>query len=60
MPSLLPPISRIVTAERGCWALCSVSTPSTLKLYADGGYQGPEFRASVNAILSQVDVKIVA
>jgi transposase len=28
-------------------------------LYADGGYQGPEFRKSVKAVLSQVDVEIV-
>jgi transposase len=30
-----------------------------LKLYADGGYQEPEFRESVKAVLSQVDVEIV-
>ena len=30
-----------------------------LKLYADGGYQGPEFRKSAKAVLSQVQVEIV-
>jgi transposase len=30
-----------------------------LKLYADGGYQGPEFCKSVKAALSQVQVEIV-
>ena len=30
-----------------------------LKLYADGGYQGPEFRASVRTVLSAVQVEIV-
>ena len=33
--------------------------PFLLKLYADGGYQGPEFRASVNAVLSKLDFEIV-
>jgi transposase len=33
--------------------------PFLLKLYADGGYPGPEFRKSAKAILSQVDVEIV-
>ena len=30
-----------------------------LKLYADGGYQGPEFRAAMRRILSRVGVEIV-
>jgi transposase len=30
-----------------------------LKLYADGGYQGPEFRSSVKTILSKGNVEIV-
>ena len=33
--------------------------PFLLKLYADGGYQGPEFRKSIKAVLSQVQVEIV-
>jgi transposase len=33
--------------------------PVLLKLYADGGYQGPEFRKAMKTILSQVDVEIV-
>jgi len=34
-------------------------SPFLLKLYADGGYQGPEFRNAVTTILSQVEVEIV-
>jgi transposase len=33
--------------------------PFLLKLYADGGYQGPEFRKAMKAIMAQVDVEIV-
>jgi transposase len=33
--------------------------PFLLKLYADGGYQGPEFRSSVKTVLSKVKVEIV-
>jgi transposase len=33
--------------------------PFLLKLYADGGYQGPVFRDAVASILSQVNVEIV-
>jgi transposase len=33
--------------------------PFLLRLYADGGYQGPVFRKSVKAELSQVQVEIV-
>ena len=33
--------------------------PLLLKLYADGGYQGPESRKSIKAVLSQVQVEIV-
>ena len=57
MPSSLLRISRIVTRA---WLLGAHGLyPFLLKLYADGGYQGPEFRASVKAVLSQVDVEIV-
>jgi transposase len=42
-----------------CWALCSALCPFLLKLYADGGYQEPEFRKSTKAVLSQVQVEIV-
>ena len=47
--------------DGGAWLLGTLFGlyPFLLKLYADGGYQGPEFRASVSAILSQVDVEIV-
>lgn len=33
--------------------------PFLLKLYAGGGYQGPQFRNAVKTILSQVEVEIV-
>ena len=33
--------------------------PFLLKLYADGGYQGPEFRRSMHSIMSEINVEIV-
>ena len=33
--------------------------PSLIKLYADGGYQGPEFQSAVKRILARVNVEIV-
>jgi hypothetical protein len=33
--------------------------PFLLKLYADGGYQGPEFQRAVAKILRQVNIEIV-
>jgi transposase len=33
--------------------------PFLLKLYADGGYQGPLFRAAIKKTMKQVDVEIV-
>ena len=33
--------------------------PFLLKLYADGGYQGPLFRAAVRKVMKQVSVDIV-
>ena len=33
--------------------------PFLLKLYADGGYQGPEFRRALNRIVARVNVEIV-
>jgi transposase len=33
--------------------------PFLLKLYADGGYQGPQFRQALKRVLSQVEVQIV-
>jgi hypothetical protein len=33
--------------------------PFLLKLYADGGYQGPEFRKAIGSIMAQIDVEIV-
>ena len=33
--------------------------PFLLKLYADGGYQGPEFRHAMKKVLARVNVEIV-
>ena len=33
--------------------------PFLLKLYADGGYQGPQFQAGLTKVLSRVKVEIV-
>ena len=33
--------------------------PFLLKLYADGGYQGPVFQKAMKKIVSQVEVEIV-
>ena len=33
--------------------------PFLLKLYADGGYQGPEFQAALRRVCRQVSVEIV-
>jgi transposase len=33
--------------------------PFLLKLYADGGYQGPEFRNALARIFAQIDIEIV-
>jgi len=35
------------------------SFPFLLKLYADGGYQGPEFRQAVSKVIAGVNVEIV-
>ena len=33
--------------------------PFLIKLYADGGYQGPEFQSAVKQIMARVNVEIV-
>ena len=33
--------------------------PFLLKLYADGGYQGPQFQAGLRRVIAQVKVEIV-
>ena len=35
------------------------SFPFLLKLYADGGYRGPEFRQAVGKVIADVNVEIV-
>ena len=34
--------------------------PFLLKLYADGGYQGPEFQCALRRVLSQAKLQIVS
>ena len=47
--------------DGGAWLMSTLfgRYPFLLKLYADGGYQGPEFRKSIKAVLSQGQVEIV-
>jgi len=47
--------------DGGAWLLGTLFGlyPFLLKLYADGGYQGPGFRAAVRAALEPVQVEIV-
>jgi len=33
--------------------------PFLIKLYADGGYQGPEFQSAIKRILARLNVEIV-
>jgi len=33
--------------------------PFLLKLYADGGYQGPQFQGAIGKVLAEVNVEIV-
>jgi transposase len=33
--------------------------PFLLKLYADGGYQGPQFKAALSGVLGQLNLEIV-
>jgi hypothetical protein len=33
--------------------------PFLLRLYADGGYQGPQFRAGMRRVCDQINVEIV-
>jgi transposase len=47
--------------DGGAWLLATLFGlyPFLVKLYADGGYQGPEFRAAVRKVLEPVGVEIV-
>lgn len=47
--------------DGGAWLLATLFGlyPFLLKLYADGGYQGPAFRAAVRKVLQPVEVEIV-
>ena len=59
MPSSTPPISRIATAAFSVMASLFGLYPFLLKLYADGGYQGPQFQAALCRVMKQVSVEIV-
>jgi len=47
--------------DGGVWLIATLFGlfPFLLKLYADGGYQGPEFQKAVRAILARLNVAIV-
>jgi transposase len=47
--------------DGGAWVMATLFGlhPFLMKLYADGGYQGPQFQRAVNAILTRVNIEIV-
>ena len=46
--------------DGGALLMASVGrVPFLIKLYADGGYQGPEFQSAMKRILARVTVEIV-
>ncbi len=47
--------------DGGVWlmAVLFARYPFPLKLYADGGYQGPQFRRAIKKILRRVNLEIV-
>ena len=47
--------------DGGVWlmAVLFARYPFLLKLYADGGYQGPQFRRAIKKILRRVNLEIV-
>jgi transposase len=47
--------------DGGVWLLAALfgRFPLLVKLYADGGYRGPEFQAALKSVLSRVEVEIV-
>src|SRR5712671_114068 len=53
--------ARIMDSEGGVLVMAPLFGlhPFLLKLYADGGYQGPIFQSAVRKILRQIDVEIV-
>jgi hypothetical protein len=54
----MAPAFRIATAARFCWRVFGLY-PFRLKLYADGGYQGPESRRALTKTLAHVTIEIV-
>ena len=47
--------------DGGVWLLATLFAryPFLMKLYADGGYQGPQFQRAVKKILRRVNIEIV-
>src|SRR3954449_7015790 len=47
--------------DGGVWLMAGLFAryPFLLKLYADGGYQGPQFRRAIKKILRRVNLEIV-
>src|SRR3954464_15868044 len=47
--------------DAGVWLLVTLFAryPFLIKLYADGGYQGPQFQRAVKKVLRRVTVEIV-
>jgi hypothetical protein len=47
----MPPTSRTATAASWRWPALVDRYPFLMKLYADGGYQGPAFQDALGKIL---------
>jgi transposase len=47
--------------DGGAWVMATLFGlhPFLMKLYADGGYQGPQFQRAVKKVLTRVNVEIV-
>ena len=59
MPWCIPRTSRTVTAVFCCSRPCSGLYPFLAKLFADAGYQGPQFATAVAEVLPHLSVEIV-
>ena len=61
MPHAIVTSADVQDRDGGAWLLGILFSlyPFLAKLYADSGYQGPEFRASVRAVSESVAVEIV-
>jgi transposase len=59
MPSSIRPIFKIAMAAFSSWRPCSGMFPFMEKLFADGGYQGPEFNQALARALPHLKAEIV-